>query len=455
MEPTQNNNLVPPTNNTDITPVVNPTTVVVPNVTVGSPAPVTPSTPPASTTKSFPVEPTTTTFVVPNNPANVQNQVNTTQSLINSNKETTTKHIAGGLAESWSKLGQPDQPIPELNKTGIIDKLQNKGYTYLNPTSGYAAGQNSLPVKSIIRTYKNDVAEAVKYNHISSIDIALAEQKKKETTPKSTPAPIPVFENKTENVNILAIISIVLLLAGIVAIGYVFYSRFSSPSSSSTASTTPVVISNFHTLLKTDSQQEIETTDYDPKRIALLLRTTIDSSAVAKDKFQEIILTQTKVGIKKQIDSSNFLYLNEIKLPESIYSALNKNFAYGSLRLTKNEPYLILSVAKQNITWATLIDWEGLMLDNLRQIFPITIVDYGSNNSSSSSTVNKVSDYFSKSGFKDKLIKNLATRYVSDRSGKTILIYCQPDENTIIFTSNEDALKALLEQYDITKSYRQ
>jgi hypothetical protein len=244
-------------------------------------------------------------------------------------------------------------------------------------------------------------------------------------------------------------------LAGIAAIGFVFYSRFSNSSPSNTATTTPVVISNFHTLLKTDSQQEIETTDYDPKRISLLLRTTIDSSAVAKDKFQEIILTQTKAGIKKQIDSSNFLFLNEIKLPDSIYKALNKNFAYGLLRLTKNEPYLILSVAKQNITWATLIDWESVMIDNLRQIFPITIIDYGTGNSVSTSTTNKVSDYFSKSGFKDKLIKNLATRYVTDRSGKTIFIYCQPDENTIIFTSNEESLKALLEQYDITKSYRQ
>ena len=85
----------------------------------------------------------------------------------------------------WSKYNPEAATLPSDRESADVYKyLDPKGYanapTAPTPVSvsSYRPETAHPQIKTIIRTYKGDIEDAVEYNHVSSIDIAIAEQKK-------------------------------------------------------------------------------------------------------------------------------------------------------------------------------------------------------------------------------------------------------------------------------------
>lgn len=406
-------------------------------------------------------------------------------------KEIIAKHISGGLAESWSKLGENNQ-VKEIG-----------GIQFINTVNPIVSPQNPIkvatkPVRTAIRTYQNDVADAIKFNHASSIDVALAEKDKlQEMNIITRPAPAGTSP-------VVILFSILMILLGIAAIGLIVYFKVLPNLNNPTPTTTiPANIVNYHNILRTENKKEISISDLDHKKIPTLLKTTLESVVTDQNKFQEIILTDIQNSAVEQLDSEAFLNITGVAVPKSITDLMYKNFAYGFVGLEKNEPYLILYVSSSINNWSTLKNWEGYMLDNLKKIFGIdfelpvktatssqtidspattsittiknaitkiatatkkiiqkaTATTTATTTTATSTIENSVSTnysgLFTMPEFKDKMIKNVNVRYLSNSKGITNFIYAQPDEQTIIFTTTEDAFKLIIDRLNASRGYRQ
>ena len=336
------------------------------------------------------------------------------ESFINADKKATSGMAAAtyypGLENSENGVPQPPspEPAPLIKITNIPNTEEQK---------------QSRP---IIRTYKSDVEETIQNNHISSINIAVAENNRMISQSQSKEAE----EKKSKlNKNIL-IISFVLILAG----ALVFFVPRLLVQLQYTEKTPPTETVSSEPIITVDLQEKVNVKDINITRVGSTLRERADQSATKLGQIKNIYLTEGNGVEEKLITATRFLQLINASVPSEIQRTLKIPYMFGLYNYNGNQKFLILKVGSYDSAFSGMFSWETSLWQDFKELFGLQL-DILISSENSTVDVKK---------FQDFVFNNKDCRVIKDTTGKIIFLYSIIDQDTIVITTSTDTLRELM-----------
>lgn len=289
--------------------------------------------------------------------------------------------------------------------------------------------------QSIVRTYKSDVEEAIKMERVSSMSIAIAEEKKKQ---KYQPFASSEDAPKSKKALLFAI-GLLFVFAGIGAFNFNYIKEKIG------AAPKPKNTLEIRALITADSNAEFNLSKLGKKDAGDYLSEIINSTDIKSNSIQNIYITKTVVEAgketKKLAESKEFLPLISSKIPDILLRSLSPEYMLGVHSRNGNQPFIILKTDSYENAFAGMLAWEKNMAGDLSALFPR---NSRSPMQDGTTTTEQILSY--KKDFEDVLVKNKDTRALKDESGNIFLIYSLSDKKTIIITSNTDTLAELFDR---------
>lgn len=240
--------------------------------------------------------------------------------------------------------------------------------------------QSPRPVatsQKVIRTYEGDVAEVLAHRKSSTVSIALAESRKNtgEDRLGSTEAPSGTGGSddtggseagESSHVGkkaLIALISLILIGVGVVGAYYLYSISPLAPTSRGVPETQAV-----QSLVPRDAQTAISVDGVSIINIIRAVRAEIAKSQ-APDTIKEIVLTQTKNGQHFRVTGPDMMNIMDIRAPDILLRALADNWmlgVYADVNGAKTV-FVIATVDYFQNAFAGMLQWEGLMADDLKQ----------------------------------------------------------------------------------------
>jgi hypothetical protein len=333
---------------------------------------------------------------------------------------------------------------------GAYDVLNNQKYV---PSASpvplapkQTATQNSTP-KSIIRTYKGDLESAVEANHLSSINIAIAENEKMHNQIKAGTGGENYGLNTTADYSdyskskIIIFISFIFILAGGIGLGITFFIK--NPN----LNIIPVVQSQeWPSLITAEIKAELDTNTVAKGKFIITLSDMISGSQIPINNFYNISIT-TGTSTKRLLSSAELVTLLNFKMPDLMKRTLSTSFMIGVYSQTKNTPFLILKTTSSENTYAGMLAWEKDLEDNFKILFKLPGYEKNvSLNDLLGPTVLKK--------FEDAVIINKDVRLLRDADKQIILLYSLIDKETVVITTDTQALKDIIARLNKEKTLK-
>jgi len=311
----------------------------------------------------------------------------------------------------------PKPPVEEYNLTrqsaAMIGSLQEIPKSFTKPT---AHPFNDPSIKQI-RTFKSDAEEAVKYQNVSAVDIAIAEQKKRE---KETP--IEYENSKTSHAGIF----IILALLVVIVLGGGWYYWFSSSQAISGIKKAPAIA--IKTIIPYTKGSTI-TIDSESDPLTLIGSKLGQSNAGLGNVFALIPVANSTSTHPIGIET----ILRNTSAPNRLQRSLNSDYMVGAYTYDVQSPFVILTSTFFQNTFSGMLEWEK----NLREDFlPLIQVSHGTETSTGVAS----------EPFEDGLISNIDVRILRNPAGDIILLYAFADKDTLVITTTQNALKFILDR---------
>jgi hypothetical protein len=292
--------------------------------------------------------------------------------------------------------------------------------------TGAIPSEISKQTRPIIRTYKSDMEETIQTGHISSINIALAENKKMFGQAKNTSV-----EGKKSGINkSILIISLVLVFGG--ALTFIIPQILSQLNYGT--KTVPVEKVDSRPIMTVDTQEKINVNDIDLSRVNTTLKERIIQSATLLGQVKNIYLTEGTGTAEKLVTSARFLQLIGANIPSEIQRTLKDPYMFGSYNFNGNQTFLILKVGSFDTTYSGMLQWETNLWQDFKELFNLQS-DVNATSTSFGIEIKK---------FQDATFDNKDARVVKDADGNIIFLYSIIDENTIVITTSTDTLKEII-----------
>ncbi len=311
-----------------------------------------------------------------------------------------------------SKPQQPiEQTVPAADSAAATPAEKN-----ILDQATIDPGSQQTPLETL-RTFKNDVAEAVKKQKTSVISVAVAEQKRKIERHELPPTPVSPHTESRRNILMIAL-SICLILGGLFAGAYAIFTYKVPPK--------PItIIQPGNPIISSNYQKEI-TIDGKSKGDLLYLIANEKTAERTAGSIESIYFTGDMGSGRKVIDFQQFLQSTQTKIPETVTRTLGPDFMLGLHSIKGGKMFLIVKPTYYEGAFPAMLDWEETMASDLSVIF-----------NRASSTPG--------SAFIDKVIKNKDSRVQYDDAGNIIIIYSFVDKQHIIIAEDEET---------ITEAYR-
>ncbi len=266
-----------------------------------------------------------------------------------------------------------------------------------------------------LRTFKSDAEEAVRYQNVSKADIVLAEQKKRESTP------IEYENDKRSHLGM----ALLLLLIVVIATGgyYWFFIR--------------------ETVVINSIPKELHISTFIPySKISLVTLPTLEKNPLAliAERLNEPGVTVGQVAAliptpagTTTVMSSVSAVLAGTHVPDRLGRSLAPEYMIGTYLFKKNAPFIIFKNTFFQNAFASMLEWEKDMRNDFISLIQVS--------NPSETTIDTRSDIFS-----DMVISNIDARVLKNDAGTVILTYAFADKDTIIITTDTDALKYILDR---------
>lgn len=270
-----------------------------------------------------------------------------------------------------------------------------------------------------LRTYSSDMADAIKNKDMSVIKIAVAEKERKE---KIEPEEVAQSGNNSSKRFFIAG-GIILIIGAIVGSLFLFQNKNNS--------TTPPPVINNKKFISYDSQIFLDVTNINNANdfVSLLNKNETNNSELIK----AIFITRKINNVPETLASQNFLSLLGATAPGTFTRSLSPQFLLGKYSLennisgtNNNATFLIFQTTNYNQTYASILEWEKTMSNDLSALFHL-------NNSVSSLKQ-----------WRDVIIENKDVRVLYGESGEGILYYVFVNKNNLVITENIEALKEVV-----------
>ena len=365
----------------------------------------------------------------------------------------TSKHaqVLAEVAERLHDIGNPkvEAPIveekiatsteislaPETTQKVIPGALEEDV-----PKPSFKPVESSIPM---IRTFRQDVEQAVTRNRTSFVDMISAEEKRRSSSNSSETihkAPHPA-ESSWSYVFIGA--SMILVIAAIAIGAFLFFRLMINPDTDTELERIPI-----------NETISYDLTSQSRDQILTGLVKLRDSLHTSLGSITQVQLTERKnvddaTEKKSFVSTSLFLLKIESHAPGSLVRNLADTMIFGVHELTKNEPFFIFTATHYDITFKSMFEWESTIQDDLAPLFGTPIKTRQSVATTTNATgTTPVVTTRPPELFEDIVIANTQTRGVRNTSGDVVLIWAIPDETTLIVTTNETTMRTLLERMD-------
>ncbi|MEX0652161.1 MAG: hypothetical protein WD509_01340 [Candidatus Paceibacterota bacterium] len=278
-----------------------------------------------------------------------------------------------------------------------------------------------------VRTYKEDIAEAVKNQKASVTSIAAAEERRR------TGIPQDVLEKKPRDIKrtltVLGSILLLLIGIGVIAFFYFFYEKESV-----------VIQQEIPSLVFAESQEEINVTKKTAREILQQLYTSRNTTQLPLGQVSHLYLTEsteTPEGTYTQLITTEALLTKiQAQVSGSFLRSLEPSFMLGVHVFNNNQPFIILKSNSYQHAFAGMLEWERTLYDDLFLFTGLkndpvlgAPIDPQTGNEIVLSEV-----------FEDRIVKNIDVRALTDESGVIKFLYAFPDQKTLIITTNENTL---------------
>lgn len=323
---------------------------------------------------------------------------------------------------------------PEISKTenlltpksaNLIASLQEIPKTFITPTEknipetkkeiAHEASLNDPSIKQI-RTFKSDAEEAIRYKNISTIDIAIAEQKKRERE-------TPIEYEKSKTLSPVVFIPIILVLLILISGGWYYWfssSQVHTDNKVSTISIPTIIPYTKGGALTIDTEE-------DP---LLLIGPKLSSSNAGLGNVYALIPVENATSTTQLPVTRIF---KDTSIPNRLLRSLTDTYMIGVYTYDSQSPFIILKNSFFQNAFAGMLEWEKDMKDDLLPFIEVH----------KKTGLDTTATY---TQFEDMIVANIDTRVIKNSLGETVLTYAFADKDTIVITTDNRTLKMILDK---------
>lgn len=297
-------------------------------------------------------------------------------------------------------------------------KIKNRPQPASNGMDENEKQLNEKKDVKVLRTYTSDMVDAIRTNEISVIKIALSEKEKREQDDSFKKA-----EGTNFTKTLLIIGGVVLVACAIVGSYFLIQKKAEKDAPKTT-------INSINTFISYDAKLYIDTTKIFN---ATDLSNAIKNEPVAdQGQVRALFLTKTVNAVPEMLTSNALLSLVNTTAPGALTRSLSDKYLLGKYSIENNTSpmFLILETTDYNQAYASMLDWEKTILNDLSILFNINIAN--SNNPILEKT------------WKDIIVNNKDARVLYGDNGEGLLYYVFVNKNDLVITNNIDALKEVI-----------
>ncbi len=261
-----------------------------------------------------------------------------------------------------------------------------------------------------LRTYRDDVAEAVKKQRLSAVGIVAREQDRGARASFAEPA------RGSRTLAVAA--SVLLILAGIGAGGFAYYTKKNT--------TVEPAVTAVPSLLFVDERTHVPTDGTTTRSLLVRLKKENDAVRLTLGAIAQMYFTHGSDTAEHTLSAPEFLAAIGARVSAEFVRALRDEFTVGTHVFDGNQPFIILTTDLYENAFAGMLAWETTLSEDLEPFFGPAI----RSTTTSETRIGGV--------FQNKILKNQDVRVLADGAGKTALLYGFRDRRTIIVTTNEN-----------------
>ncbi len=279
-----------------------------------------------------------------------------------------------------------------------------------------------------IKTYKQDVADAIHKDNVSIVKMALAENKKREENKE-----IDEERSPTSRRNIILIsISVFLVLIGGGAVGLFYYINQITPKN---VTATPVVTDVIHF----EYSENIDLTNSNRQDVFNAIQNEKNSN-LPLGTIKKLVFVASSSKIQGVMTFNDFMGALNSNIPNELVRSLDPQFFFGLHSFQANNPFIILTTSSYDNAYSGMLDYEPAMENDMEGIFGLTEAQ------TSSSTATSTKTTLNTRHWADKVIDNKDVRVFIDGGGNSLFFYSFLDQNTIIITDNIDTFTEVVDR---------
>lgn len=291
-----------------------------------------------------------------------------------------------------------------------------------------------------LRTYERDVEEVLHGQNVSLSKIALAESVKRRAPPAPAPILAPMRIKMPQvagaaagsgaRLRPLFLFAIPLaLFAGAVGLAWYFWGDAGSKDAS--APFEPPVTQTEDAGIVLSGE----------RRTAFIkrVRDEIAKAQVPLGEFRILPLKKKTGGQTEPLPFAELLGALEAGAPPSLVRALEEKPLFGIHGIRGNQPFFLFTVVSYGHAFDGMLAWEKEMLQDIGPLFgvnPSTL-----SNAPATTTADALARRLV---FRDVVVKNKDLRAIFDGAGKIIFLYSFLDKQSLLITTNDETLKAVL-----------
>lgn len=302
------------------------------------------------------------------------------------------------------------------------------------------AGKKNYDIQTI-RTFKSDIADAVKKKNESLSQIIIKEKAKKEKKQRELKNSSPAPKKTTGNIKkVLTITGVLIATASGATILYKLNKdgllpKFPKKPASTVNVNIKTMAPTIESLIPADKEIRINISDnkenllktisnefekYNANGIGnIYLYKTIDKTVDGKTKKKDV-----------PVKANEFALTWDNQMPNMLTRSLGEKFMLGvySSQANENTPFLILTTESYPQTFAGMIKWEQSMLSDINNLFGIK-------------TTTQTNNIFT-----DRITDGKDVRILTDINGDILMLYSFVDKNTVIITTNTETFSVVLQK---------
>ena len=308
-----------------------------------------------------------------------------------------------------------------------------------------------------LRTYEDDVASFVRDRKISTADMMLAEQKRRQR--QSNEASIGLGDGPQKKSSLIKIgLSVFFVALGLGLIIFSFIQFNLGNKMIALITNKDLVVED---KIKNEAKYQILVNNKSSSKIMEEINKSI-ISIKEKDIKQiteiELLTTKnTETGeVVEAITTENFIKILGNLSPAELSRSLDKEFFLGVLNLKKPAPVILFKTNDFNLTYASMLRWENVMASEIGDIFTQikkedsenTKVQEIESGTESTSSVEEVSGIptFDPRKFEDVVLLNKDVRAIINSKGEILFFYGFIDNQNLILTTEIDALREIIKR---------